>query len=47
MSEITKYLDNNVPESSYVSLITDIPTDKLYKKFGFDYSAPKSVGVAK
>lgn len=47
MSEISKYLDNNAPENSYVSLIADIPADKLYKKFGFDYSAPKSVAMAK
>ncbi len=47
MSEITKYLENHVPKSSYVSLIADVPADRLYKKFGFEYSAPKSVGMAK
>lgn len=47
MSEITKYLDNHAPKGSYVSLIADVPADRLYKKFGFDYSAPKSVGMAK
>lgn len=47
MSEINKYLDNHAPKSSYVSLIADVPADKLYKKFGFDYSAPESVGMAK
>lgn len=47
MSEINKYLENNIPKSSYVSLIADVPADKLYKKFGFEYSAPKSVGMAK
>ena len=47
MSEINKYLGNNIPKSSYVSLIADVPADKLYEKFGFEYSAPKSVGMAK
>lgn len=47
MSEIDKYLENNAPKSSYVSLIADIPADRLYKKFGFEYSEPKSVGMAK
>ncbi|WP_315119722.1 GNAT family N-acetyltransferase [uncultured Clostridium sp.] len=47
MSEITKYLDNHAPQKSYVSLLADVPADKLYKKFGFDYSAPRSVGMAK
>ena len=45
MSEIDTYLKNNIPKNSYVSLIADIPADELYKKFGFEYSAPKSVGM--
>ena len=45
MSEIDTYLKNNIPKNSYVSLIADIPADELYKKFGFEYSAPKSIGM--
>jgi ribosomal protein S18 acetylase RimI-like enzyme len=45
MSEIDTYLENNIPKNSYVSLIADIPADELYKKFRFEYSAPKSVGM--
>jgi len=45
MSEIDTYLENNIPKNSYVSLIADIPADELYKKFGFEYSAPKSIGM--
>ena len=45
MSEIDTYLENNIPKNSYISLIADIPADELYKKFGFEYSAPKSVGM--
>lgn len=47
MSEINTYLENNIPKNSYVSLIADVPADELYKKFGFEYSAPKSVGMVK
>ena len=47
MSEITKYLDGHAPKNSYVSLIADIPADKLYKQFGFSYTEPESVGMGK
>ncbi|MGV3466552.1 MAG: GNAT family N-acetyltransferase [Heyndrickxia sp.] len=47
MSELTKYLDEHAPVHSYVSLIADLPADQLYKKFGFDYTQPKSVGMYK
>ncbi|GGH11786.1 GNAT family N-acetyltransferase [Paenibacillus segetis] len=47
MSELMNYLDNNVPSRAYVSLIADVPADELYKKFGFDYTSPKSVGMFK
>ncbi|MFT4104720.1 MAG: GNAT family N-acetyltransferase [Lacrimispora sp.] len=47
MSEINMYLENHVPKDSYVSLIADVPADKLYERFGFEYSAPRSVGMAK
>lgn len=45
MWEIKKYLDVNIPKDSYVNLIADFPADKLYKKFGFEYSYPKSCGM--
>lgn len=47
MAEITQYLDENAYKDSYVSLIADIPADRLYKKFGFEYTQPKSVGMYK
>lgn len=46
MKVITGYLDEHAPESAYVSLIADVPADRLYKKFGFDYTKP-SVGMYK
>nr|WP_306080832.1 hypothetical protein [Paenibacillus borealis] len=45
MSELIKYLDEKAPKGSYVSLIADIPADNLYKKYGFEYTYPKSVGM--
>ncbi|MHA0856115.1 GNAT family N-acetyltransferase [Paenibacillus sp. CMAA1364] len=47
MSEIMNYLDKNAVKDSYVSLIAEIPADQLYKKFGFEYTQPKSVGMYK
>ena len=47
MSEINTYLNQNVSKSSYVSLIADVPAYKLYERCGFEYSNPKSVGMAK
>lgn len=46
MSEIVKYLEANVPESGYVSLIADGQAQNLYAQFGFVHTAPASVGMA-
>ncbi|EFM10783.1 GCN5-related N-acetyltransferase [Paenibacillus curdlanolyticus YK9] len=45
MSELMKHLDEKAPKGAYVSLIADVPADGLYKKYGFEYTAPKSVGM--
>ncbi|MFD1067744.1 GNAT family N-acetyltransferase [Oceanobacillus locisalsi] len=45
MEEITTYLDEHTYKGSFVSLIADIPADKLYEQFGFRYAAPNSVGM--
>lgn len=47
MSEIMGYLDEHAYEGTYVSLLADIPADKLYKQFGFDYTYPRSCGMVK
>ncbi|CAM4432088.1 GNAT family N-acetyltransferase [Paenibacillus tarimensis] len=47
MTELMNYLDTNAPKDSYVSLIADVPADGLYKQYGFEYTAPKSVGMFK
>lgn len=46
MKEIVQYLEANVPESGYVSLIADGEAHKLYAQFGFVLTAPASVGMA-
>ena len=46
MDAITAWLRANAPPSSYVCLLADHGAPALYKKFGFEYTAPVSVGMA-
>jgi len=46
MGEILRYIEANVPESGYVSLIADGQAQDLYAQFGFVHTAPRSVGMA-
>lgn len=46
MTEIVNYLEANVPDSGYVSLIADGDAQHLYAQFGFVHTAPASVGMA-
>jgi len=46
MAAIMKYLEDNAPESAYVSLIADHHSPALYKKFGFRSTAPDSIGMS-
>jgi ribosomal protein S18 acetylase RimI-like enzyme len=46
MTEIMKYIEANVPETGYVSLIADGKAQDLYVQFGFVPTAPISVGMA-
>lgn len=36
-----------LPKSAYVSLIADVPANRLYAQFGFEETAPRSVGMAR
>jgi hypothetical protein len=47
MWEINTILDHHAPKNSYMSLIAAVPADRLYKKLGVEYSAPRSVGMEK
>jgi hypothetical protein len=46
MTELTRYIADNLPRSAYVSLIADVPANRLYEQFGFVETAPRSVGMA-
>jgi GNAT superfamily N-acetyltransferase len=46
MREIRRYLDENAPESAYVSLLADSEAHRLYAQFGFKLTAPATVGMA-
>lgn len=45
MAEISDYIDHEVPESGYVSLLADGQAQQLYQQFGFSLTAPASVGM--
>lgn len=46
MSQLMEQLRENAPKSAYVSLIADGDASMLYEKFGFEFTAPASVGMA-
>ncbi|MGY5805690.1 GNAT family N-acetyltransferase [Rhizobium hainanense] len=46
MEAIMTYVSQELPPSAYVSLIADVPANKLYEKFGFVETAPRSLGMA-
>lgn len=45
MIEIMNYLREAVPARGLVSLLADVPADRLYAQFGFEYTSPKSEGM--
>ncbi len=46
MESLMGYIKANAPPSAYVSLMADDGADNLYRKFGFELTAPHSVGMA-
>lgn len=46
MAEIKQFLDQHAPASAYISLIADGQAHLLYRQFGFQEVAPKSIGMA-
>jgi ribosomal protein S18 acetylase RimI-like enzyme len=46
MKEIAGYIQRELPDTAYISLIADGPAKHLYEKFGFKETAPVSVGMA-
>nr|WP_105385252.1 GNAT family N-acetyltransferase [Neorhizobium alkalisoli] len=47
MSALTDYIEKELPKTAYISLIADVPANRLYKQFGFAETAPRSVGMAR
>ncbi len=46
MGQLSKWLQDNAPDSAYVSLIADGEAHRLYNQFGFEPTAPLSIGMA-
>lgn len=47
MAALMAFVSDNLPPSAYISLIADVPANKLYEKFGFTETAPRSLGMAR
>ena len=47
VAALVDWLEANAPKSAYVSLIADGPAKELYAQFGFEETAPVSVGMAR
>lgn len=46
MSRLMAYVNGSLPSSAYVSLIADVPANRLYEQYGFKETAPVSLGMA-
>ena len=45
MAALMAHVRTALPPSAYVSLIADVPADRLYAQFGFEETAPASLGM--
>ena len=46
VAALVDWLHSNAPKSAYVSLIADGPAKDLYAQYGFEPTAPASIGMA-
>lgn len=46
MEALMRYIKECASESAYVCLLADHGAPALYKKFGFEFTAPRTVGMA-
>ncbi|MEL6829280.1 MAG: GNAT family N-acetyltransferase [Pseudomonadota bacterium] len=46
MSALMTYVDEQLPASTYVSLLADVPADQLYAQYGFQNTAPRTIGMS-
>ena len=47
MERLMEWVDINIPDTGYISLIADGDAKHLYAKYGFQNTAPASIGMAK
>jgi len=47
MAALTRFIETELPASVYVSLIADLPANRLYAQFSFRETAPRSVGMSR
>lgn len=47
MERLMEWVDAHVPDTGYISLIADGDAKHLYAKYGFQDTAPASIGMAK
>jgi GNAT superfamily N-acetyltransferase len=47
MARIAAFLEEALPDGAYVSLIADGEAHRLYSQFGFEPTAPHSIGMAR
>lgn len=45
MQDVISFIENKLPESCYISLLADGDASRLYEKYGFEYTFPKSKGM--
>ena len=45
MQDIISFIENKLPETCYISLLADGNASKLYEKYGFKETLPKSKGM--
>lgn len=41
------HAEEKLDPSAYISLIADVPANRLYEKFGFRETAPRALGMAR
>ena len=47
MQELMTHVENQIPKSAWINLFADGTASALYAQFGFEETAPVSIGMAK
>lgn len=46
MTALMAWVDAELPATTYVSLLADVPADQLYAQYGFKPTAPRTIGMS-